>query len=286
MEKHPLDRSDLNSSSKRQRLEDISLPNEHMAAQHPSENQTGHEEFLCDDCRAVDWSSLPTLAADSLLDNENLEVRSLNATVEELRNSSCKICAVLSTIKEQFLDGKNCVLKALPLCRSLTYDGHSLSYPSSSPNIPSRCTVLSIFEETDPYNESLGPRGLAVVRLDELKSRRIAQTSVDYNNLKHLIKICEGEHKESCAAGTGPNVLGLEVINTKTQEVIKAPDDCEYLALSYVWGKGEVGSFFHDIQNAPPVVKDAISVTNTMGYSYLWVDRYVCQCVKICTQVS
>lgn len=91
------------------------------------------------------------------------------------------------------------------------------------------------------------------------------------------MRICEEEHSRCCATDSGPNVFGLKVINTKTWEVIKAPDQCKYLTLSYVWGKQEGEGSSRDIQNAPPVIKDAISVTNAMGYNYLWVDRYVCE---------
>ncbi|KAJ0109926.1 HET-domain-containing protein [Diaporthe amygdali] len=117
-------------------------------------------------------------------------------------------------------------------------------------------------------------RSLAVARLDDLECRTIAPNSIDYNKLKDLVRICEKRHKRCCAAEPRPKVLGLEVIDTKTQEVIKAPDQCKYLALSYVWGEQSGGSPGHSIQSSPPVIKDAISVTNSMGYNYLWVDRY------------
>lgn len=282
MEKHPLDHSYLNSTSKRQRNEDESLPNEQLAAQHALENQTGHEEFLCDDCRAVDWSSLLTLAADGLLEKEYRELRSVNANSDELRTSSCRICAILSIMKPPNLDGQQCVLKALPLWKQSTYDGEALfrNNRHALENV-SQCTVLIVEDARKRDQLCYGPQSLAVVRLDDLSSRRITPSSIDYNRLKYLVQNCEKGHKRCHRAESHLNVSGLEVIDTKTQEVVRAPDQCKYLALSYTWGKQAGDSSIHDIQQSPPVIKDAISVTNSMGYDYLWVDRYVSYCVSL-----
>lgn len=113
------------------------------------------------------------------------------------------------------------------------------------------------------------------MRLDDLESRTVAATSIDYEKIKGLIKTCETEHTTHCAVEPRPHVSGLEVIDTRTLKVIKAPDQCEYLALSYVWGIETGNAFANNIRNSPPVIKDAISVTNNLGYNYLWVDRYV-----------
>ena len=51
------------------------------------------------------------------------------------------------------------------------------------------------------------------------------------------MKICEKEHNKCCGIESSPIVLGLEVIDTKTQQVVEAPDGCKYLALFYMWGK-------------------------------------------------
>lgn len=123
-----------------------------------------------------------------------------------------------------------------------------------------------------PYFET---RTLAVTKVDELGARTIEPTSVDYSKFKDFLKICDRNHKVCCAIEPHPNVLGLEVIDVKTRQVVKAPDGCRYLALSYTWGKASDSSSDHNIRNSPPVIRDAISVTNSMGYSFLWVDRYV-----------
>ncbi|KIM99873.1 hypothetical protein OIDMADRAFT_126407 [Oidiodendron maius Zn] len=76
------------------------------------------------------------------------------------------------------------------------------------------------------------------------------------------------------------NVLqSLRVIECSTRRLVKAPEDCIYLALSYVWGsptdsEPEVrGNDFLPCQ-LPLTIEDAITVTLQLGHEYLWVDRY------------
>lgn len=70
------------------------------------------------------------------------------------------------------------------------------------------------------------------MRTDDLGASDIIPSSIDFSKFRDLMNICEEKHKTCCAVESRTNVLGLEVIDTKTQEVIKAPDDCEYVALS------------------------------------------------------
>jgi hypothetical protein len=73
----------------------------------------------------------------------------------------------------------------------------------------------------------------------------------------------------------------LRVIDCHTHTIIHAPAECQYVALSYVWGCSTSTSTDarpQDIQptleNAPKVINDAIDVTLKLRLRYLWVDRY------------
>lgn len=277
MNKHPLDNSDLDDSSKRQRKEDPPLPDQQVVAQHRLENQLHTEETLCDDCTAVDWSSVPTLAADGLLGIKGLKLRRLNATYEELRDSSCPVCAILSTIIEPYRGRPRLELRAVPLSSRFNSRSVSGTFRDKHPvaESTSQCTVLILVHEWDNYYPD--SKSLAAVRLDGLQSRKIAPSLIDYQGLKSLVETCQEEHKRCCKAGSRPNVLDLKVIDLGTHplRVIRAPDQCEYLALSYVWGEQPGDMPAHDLEKAPAVIKDAVSVVKSMGYKYLWVDRYV-----------
>lgn len=272
MDQQYLNDSNLKLFSKRNRQEYD--PYSYLEAA-PQQRLSRHEGFICDDCRAVDWSWHLRFASSSSRDSKDL--RTVSATVEELRNSWCRICAILSTIMDPMRDGRQQVLRALPLSRIEGIDANRLPEDSAS-----RRMVLSF----SSHGMRQAVRTLAFTRNNKSGVGTMAPTLVDYSNFKKLLTICETEHKASCAIEPRPNVLGLEVIDIKTQEVIKAPDGCRYLALSYVWGKDSGSSSAHNIGNSPPVIRDAISVTNSMGYSYLWVDRYVSHSGKICKQNS
>jgi hypothetical protein len=61
-------------------------------------------------------------------------------------------------------------------------------------------------------------------------------------------------------------------------KVVPKPMQCDYVALSYVWGRPTVSRpeqtqmEINGIK-VPQVVLDAIAVTQRLGLKYLWVDR-------------
>jgi hypothetical protein len=72
------------------------------------------------------------------------------------------------------------------------------------------------------------------------------------------------------------------VIDYHTRRVVTASPQCEYIALSYVWGPpnlDESASTIHTSGEAlpntlPSTIEDAIAVVGQLGFRYLWVDRY------------
>ncbi|KAF2232039.1 HET-domain-containing protein, partial [Viridothelium virens] len=74
----------------------------------------------------------------------------------------------------------------------------------------------------------------------------------------------------------------LKLINCQTFEVVSAPENASYVALSYVWGtatshygepsKEDDGSPSLDPRIAK-TIQDTLVVAKALGYKYLWVDR-------------
>lgn len=254
-----------------------------MAALDLPQTDPRPEEALCSQCKTVDWSSLPALAASCNPENpwefEALQLRSFNATSKELKNSTCIICRILSTIQSSNLDKQDHVLKAIPLSYQLSYVDHRVDGAS-------QITSLGVFAEQNRSPFCIGST-LAVMRLENnLASMKILPSLIDYDKLKSLVIQCKEKHQESCnppqaKASVLYKVSNLKLISTETRQVVEAPSQCEYLALSYVWGKQEAENPDHDLSNAPRVVRDAILVAKSMGYSYLWVDRYVSYSVSM-----
>lgn len=112
----------------------------------------------------------------------------------------------------------------------------------------------------------------------DIGPRRILPASIDYHLLRDWIHFCTHNHKLCCKTYRPSLLPGFKVISIKTRQVVEADPDCTYLALSYVWGtleSTELNPSSYNLDSAPPVIQDAILVTGSLGYEYLWVDKYV-----------
>ncbi|KZM25663.1 uncharacterized protein EKO05_0003242 [Ascochyta rabiei] len=73
-------------------------------------------------------------------------------------------------------------------------------------------------------------------------------------------------------------VQGLHLIDCVQEIVLPAPEGCDYLALSYVWGSSTDNGVRRELPKLPSrlprTIQDAITATKALGYRYLWVDRY------------
>jgi len=97
-----------------------------------------------------------------------------------------------------------------------------------------------------------------------------------YDRIRNYISKCQSSHGAkgwpSCQTDDDmPLLVPLKVLDCQTRNIIKAPSNCPYLSLSYVWGSNT--SSFHGLKY-PATIEDAITVTLRLGYRYLWVDQY------------
>jgi hypothetical protein len=97
--------------------------------------------------------------------------------------------------------------------------------------------------------------------------------------LKSWLDVCDKEHGNH-GRPRQVNYLGnLRVIHCGKRCIVAAPPACRYAALSYVWGRSDKMDDSNSPETLPKVlprtVEDAITMTSLLGYSYLWVDRYV-----------
>lgn len=75
--------------------------------------------------------------------------------------------------------------------------------------------------------------------------------------------------------------FSTRVIDCKERKIVPLTEDMQYLALSYVWGKGiQASAEQQDIgdcrlpPSVPQTIEDAMSVVAKLKKRYLWVDRY------------
>jgi hypothetical protein len=117
---------------------------------------------------------------------------------------------------------------------------------------------------------------------------RAIQSNIDYSILHRWLDLCHQYHQE-CELWKFQtrDLSSVKVIDCSVDpsflinpvpKVVPLPINCRYVALSYVWKQSpmppsEKTQLRIDGQPVPQVVLDAITVTQQLGYNYLWVDR-------------
>ncbi|KAK0708477.1 heterokaryon incompatibility protein-domain-containing protein, partial [Lasiosphaeris hirsuta] len=100
-------------------------------------------------------------------------------------------------------------------------------------------------------------------------AQKIEPRQIDYERLKTWIDFCQDKHKGLCLSPNAKPPPKFRVIDITTRRVVQAPKECNYVALSYVWGNPA------DSTNSgfSCVVEDSMIVCKALGYRYLWVDQ-------------
>lgn len=218
---------------------------------------------VCERCSAIPWRAMGRgLRCNKVVINESIYV---------LQQSQCRICRLLG----YFL-----------LQNTATAPSYQVTLPTSSHDFPGphlirrwniasrpgylwyRSTKAQILvTEADPYNLSndihhFHPRTLNIDRI------------------KAWIGDCQSRHADRCSLHPPNNLKDLKVIDCDREEVVSAPIQCQYIALSYVWGVVDSCPTIitpNTLRYLPRTIIDAIKITRDLGCRYLWVDRYVSQ---------
>ncbi|KIW67241.1 hypothetical protein PV04_06506 [Phialophora macrospora] len=104
--------------------------------------------------------------------------------------------------------------------------------------------------------------------------------SLDYSALRAWLSDCQLYHAGDCDLKPSEILPSLQFIDCLAfpPKVVRAQPQHRYVALSYVWGSGDVGSQFSGDSLVwrllPRTIRDAMVVTRRLGFRYLWVDRY------------
>jgi hypothetical protein len=126
----------------------------------------------------------------------------------------------------------------------------------------------------------------------EFFGRRITSPDLlDAQLLRQWLHDCETTHGDECNESlVHPDLLGgaktvFRAIDVDQMNVVEAPRNSRYVALSYLWGKNFVQLFTTsknlyklsqpgalDKEKLPRTIKDAIRLTRMLGERYLWTD--------------
>jgi hypothetical protein len=105
--------------------------------------------------------------------------------------------------------------------------------------------------------------------------------TADLENAKQWIDYCISRHGKKCLKLDG-EITGMRLLDCETFNVVSAPQNPSYVALSYVWGQPPFycdppldnpnGSGSLD-PNITRTIRDAAVAVKALGYRYLWVDK-------------
>jgi hypothetical protein len=153
-----------------------------------------------------------------------------------------------------------------------------------------RIGIQGNFHNTN-WIQSLQNDWLVEERSDVLRGR-IVDTSVDVSLLREWLRKCHEFHGSVCSASNQLrlpkpyNQREFRVIDVEKRCIVGVTE-CQYVTLSYVWGKdvsqlmlksgseqrlfGKGGLADHHT-DIPTTIRDAITLTHLLGYRYLWID--------------
>lgn len=141
-----------------------------------------------------------------------------------------------------------------------------------------------ILEHIESREKGVARIGLSSIDEEEISGIEATTNNVNFKWTKECLEYCkkprthDGEthwdaHYDCRNLKKVGRPQNFRVIGCKSRDhdIINAPAQCQYAALSYVWGT----SGAENSTTFSQVVADAIKVTVSIGLQYLWVDKHV-----------
>jgi hypothetical protein len=248
-------------------------------------------QVICPRCEDLDliqllesrppWNSQSELS--EAFEKGNESILSLGKTGSIQFWADCPICCCLFAITQNPSSAKQEVL-LLPdwtICRVAGEMGIKMDSPEKQYYATCLLSVLKPSSIPLPV-PVVAHRGdsLCLVESDIGPQRTLGGREIDSHETKvdmilGWINACVKNHDASCLPVPTTDLEEVRFIDVESRQVVKYPGpDCEYVALSYVWGDVTQGVYkLGDILHAlPRTLEDAISFTKKLGKRHIWVD--------------
>jgi hypothetical protein len=170
-----------------------------------------------------------------------------------MNDGACALCAMFSanweprgTIRIEWMESK--------------YIGDIENISSWSPAAvvfyDSWRTESAVFEIIPTKDDHLDPM-----------SRLLNPSSIDFDRIQRWLQSCSNADLIPQPRQRTAYLPGLRLIHCRSREITKPPQECRYVALSYVWGKNPVEE--SQCQPFPRTIEDAIRVCLKLGFEYI-----------------
>jgi hypothetical protein len=218
---------------------------------------------ICERCSSISWGSL----THAYISHHIV----VNESIQQLYQSSCRMCRLIGFY-----------LRLRTACAP-SFQASSLASSLPGPN------VIHDFEFHNRFDRNYGPSERSTFPRIEARNQGTSSKTLkwttstesrypktlDLRRIKTWLLECENRHGDRCALHSHGQLRQLRVIDCALEQVVDAPPGCQYVALSYVWGKVYNATGATGGNALPQTILDAIKLTRSLHYRYLWVDRYV-----------
>jgi len=200
--------------------------------------------------------------------------------------TGCAVCKILSTC------GPNGLSPRLETKSTAQFELRAFSFLRNCPwadlnfsGAQESALLLVVPKDLDSPTKCVMDAGYVVVYPDGtqpgLFRPRLVPQSFDCGRVHMWLRSCKEFHGPVCSEPT-PIVAGMKLIDCETRRIVVATPSMAWLALSYVWGKHDDSSSHDALTAALPglpstasrLVNDAVRVTTSLGYRFLWIDKY------------
>ncbi|KAK3687180.1 heterokaryon incompatibility protein-domain-containing protein [Podospora appendiculata] len=228
---------------------------------------------LCSKCQSLGlaaWLQQPSYDK-TYMDQEYWHVDWLgdSATPPSHMDAACTLCPIIHNVAKWANPGASIYLTAFPPgALYQTTEDDSIAFGISWDG-----RVCSTLLELEAPNSKSPPPPVA--------GRLIDPSRVNFPLICHWLQECFHTHGPACSTTWRGAVDNLKVIDCATRNIIVAPPNSNYVALSYLWGPQSAAQRAEKINHdrltgplIPRVVEDALVATTALGIPYLWVDKY------------
>lgn len=272
-------------------------------AKSESVNQSATKDALLQQPTSTDYCS-PSLCQDCLrIDFSRIEKLWQGDIPESIQWNNNKNVVIIADVGRKYRDD---ITTDCPLCQAIRKHVRDIKYWGDEGS-DSLCAALLVPRgRPDTFVTNARARSLAVLLLipsdlhlvswriirrgleyhgylvcqrrssDEqlLRTRSLVQPHINIDTIKAWLNHCQASHEE-CSKPNPPQ-FSLTLIDCQRRQLVDSESTVSYVALSYVWGnvlpnRLEDGRLPRDV---PAVIRDAMDITQSLGYRYLWVDAY------------
>jgi len=238
------------------------------------DNKAG-EGGLCEPCRGIDFDQIFNLEVTTCGSRQSRGERVFTPDTLGDTNSACVACAFFRKMAAR-------VDISASKCDLVAYSARA-AFKIEKDAIPNSVMLGILPRKNRRRGDHPLKTGDIIMECSDnpgIITGRIIGPKIDFKLIQSWLSFCDNNHTKLCEREDITSISGLRVISCKSSKVIEwsyIKQPAMFATLSYLWGDGEANCSLVDGSlpgDVPKVISDAILATLSMGFEYLWVDRY------------